>query len=229
MFDEPKNADSSQTGLETVCQLSADLNALPQITEKLLRVMAELASNGEQGLPLHLESGELLCQVKKKKKRGEFGSYCKNVLDRSPSFCSSRMRLYKSKEDLEPAREWAKGKRHRYKDCQSPERLLILLADWRRDMKGGEGAHLTQDKPKANRIGDLKKQLEENEREFVALRDLLDAEDIAEAKRLAPLDDETSKAALGALARQRHWRVRDLIASALQVSDPVTAAEMGDA
>ena len=152
-----------------------------------------------------------------------------------PSWVSAHRRLFESREDLGPALAWAAETGHRWASCYSVERLLKIVADWKKATQG-DSASAPKPRPKASEIiADLRQQLADAEAEFIALRDPLPAEFDVRARELAARaggNDAAAKEELEELARHFHWRYRDLLdretCSAPQVSKP-TGEDWSDA
>ena len=184
-------------------------------TADALAALAKLDDHGQDQIPLMLEFGEALAKAKAALKHGEFSPWCRDVLKRSPSWCSSHRRLFEGRADLEPALVWAAATDHKWVSCRSIERLLKLLADYK-DVTHGDSATVrrarTRSKPitlraAKRRIAALHTALEEARADFIALRDQLPTEVAAKAAELSALataDDVAAKDELAALARRYH-------------------------
>lgn len=206
-----------------------------EFTADALAALARLDDHGQDQIPLMLKFGEALAKAKAALKHGEFSPWCRDVLKRSPSWCSSHRRLYDGRADLEPALAWAGATNHKYASCCSVERLLKIVADWKKATRR-DGATAPRARPRSKpmtlraakrRIAELHRLLSEARADVIALRDPLPADVEARAAELAALaaaDDVAAKDELAALARRYHWRWRDLVGEtcgALQVSRPI--------
>lgn len=108
------------------------------------------------------------------------------------------------------------------------ERLLKIVADWKRAARG-DSASAPKPRPNTSEIiADLRQQLADDDAEFIALRDPLTPEAEARATELAAraaANDAAAKEELAGIARRFHWRYRDLAhhetCSAPQVSKPL--------
>jgi hypothetical protein len=196
-------------------------------TADALAALAELDAHGNLGLPLLLRFGEALSNAKATLKHGEFNPWCRNVLKRSPSWCSSHRRLYEDRADLEPALAWAAETDHKWVSCRSVERLLKIIADWKKAMRGdGATAPRTRRKERAvvapaeleEIAAGLSEILAEVEEAFEILG--------SDAWMTAPPDDGSAKDELMALAKRFRSRLRELAAKLqlLQLSKPAAAA-----
>ena len=176
---------------------------------------AHASSSAKDHIVLMLRLGETLARAKDKVGHGKFTRWCEDNLHRKPSWCSAHRRLFEARDDLEPAREWAAETGHRWAKCDSVERLLRVVADFRKG-KSGTTAAAPKRRRKANEIvAELRQRLDEAEADFIALRDPLLPEDRSEAAELAAAigtADLSAEEELKTLARKRHWRLRDLVA-----------------
>ena len=100
-------------------------------TADALAALAKLHDHDKEQIPLMLKFGEALAKARKGLKHGQFSNWCRDALKRSPSWCSSHRRLYEDHADLEPALAWAR-RRTTLGNCRSVERLLKIVADWRK-------------------------------------------------------------------------------------------------
>ena len=209
--------------------------ARDDFTADALAALAKLDDHGHEQIPLMLKFGEALAKAKKGLEHGQFSTWCRDVLKRSPSWCSSHRRRYEDRADLEPALAWAAETDHKWVSCRSIERLLKLLADYKTATHGDgatarrarRGAKPMTLRAAKRRIAELHKLLNEARADIIALRDQLPADVEARVAELAAVNDVAAQAELAALARQYHWRWRDLVAescSELQLSNPGKAA-----
>jgi len=206
--------------------LSASDAANYDFTAEALHALAELDANTKDRVGLMLRLGEAVAKAKGQFKRGEFGKWCQETLRRRPSWVSAHRRLFEIRDDLEPALTWAKDTDHRWAECHSVERLLKIVAHWKKAMSG-DGACASRARRKAaDVIADLRQQLADAEADFKALRDPLPPEverRVAELATAAQGDNVAATEEVKKIARKFHWRYRDLFdhetCGAPQVSD----------
>ncbi|CAJ0882933.1 hypothetical protein AMST5_03383 [freshwater sediment metagenome] len=74
--------------------------------------------------------GETISEAKYYFPHGAFGPWCKSELGLSDSQRAAYLRLYKAREDLDQAREWARKTGHQYADALSVDRLLRIVGEW---------------------------------------------------------------------------------------------------
>jgi hypothetical protein len=207
-------------------------------TADALAALAELEAQGSDHVTLLLLFGEAVSKAKARLGHGRFNPWCSDVLKRSPSWVSAHRRFFESREDLEPALAWAAATNHKWANCRSVERLLKIVADWKKATRR-DGATAPRARPRSKPmtrrtakkiIGELHKALEEAKADFIALRDPLPADvaaQVAELSALVAANDVAANDELAALARRYHWRWRDLVVescSALQVLRPTPRA-----
>jgi Toprim domain len=182
-----------------------------ELAAEVLGALKELDAHGHAGLPLMLRFGEALSNAKEELKYNQFGRWCREALRRSPSWCSAYRRLYESRADLESALAWAAATRHRWANCRSVERLLKIVADWRKVTQGdGAAAPRTRRKKRAT-VAHL--ELEEIAPQLQKI--LAEAEGAFETVRfelwlMAPPDDDSAKGELVALGKRFRSRLREL-------------------
>jgi hypothetical protein len=111
--------------------LGSDDLTRDELAAEALAALQELDAHRDAGIPMLPRFGKALSSAKAVLKRGDFSSWCLNVLQRSPSWCSAHRRLYQECGNLEPARTWAEAMEHRWANCHSVERLLKMIADWK--------------------------------------------------------------------------------------------------
>jgi hypothetical protein len=95
------------------------------------------------------------------------------------------------------------------------ERLLRVVGDFRRGKSGAIAAAPSRRRKANEVIAELRRRLAEAEADLAALRDTLLPEEEARAAELAAAmgaADSAAEEELAALARKRHWRLRDLVA-----------------
>ena len=140
-------------------------------TAEALRALAALDAHGNDQMGLMLQFGEAVAKAKECLRHGEFTNWCRDVLKRSPSWISAHRRLFESRQELESALAWAAATGHRWARCYSIERLLKVIADWKKATQG-DSASAPKPRPKASEIiADLRQQLADAEAEFIALRE----------------------------------------------------------
>ncbi len=198
------------------------------LTAEAKEALAALDANGKDHIGSMLRLGEVLSKARRDLKHGRFAKWCGDDLKRSPSWCSAHRRLFEGREDLQPALAWAAETGHRWASCHSVERLLKIVADWKRAARG-DSASAPKPRPNTSEIiADLRQQLAYDDAEFIALRDPLTP--VAEARETelaarAAANDAAAKEELAGIARRFHWRYRDLAhretCSAPQVSKPL--------
>lgn len=121
---------------------------------------------------------------------------------------------------------WAEATDHPWANCRSVERLLKIVTDWKKVMRGDGAAPRARRKKRAvvapaeleEIAAGLSKILAEVEEAFEVLG--------SDAWMTAPPDDGSAKEALMALAKRFRSRLRELAesCSALQFSKPAEAA-----
>jgi hypothetical protein len=213
------NATETCRGLDHLARDELDAAALA--------ALAELDAHGNVGLPLLLRFGEALSNAKAALKHGEFNPWCRDVLKRSPSWCSSHRRLYEDRADLEPALAWAEATDHPWANCRSVERLLKIVADWRKATRADWSTA-----PRARRKKRTVVAPAELEEIAAGLSEILaeveEAFEIlgSDAWMTAPPDDGSAKDELMALAKRFRSRLRELAEKLqlLQLSNPAEAA-----
>ncbi len=185
-----------------------------------------LNANESDSLDLGIRFGEALTMVKLQLKHGEYGKYCKDDLNRSASSCSLYTRIFESREDVRPALNWAAEKGHPLARCRSIRPVLKVIGDWKKVLQHGdsEPAPSPQQKP-SKIIAELRQRLAHAEEEFVGMRDTVPPDVNARVMQLVVAlagFDMTAIEELAGIARDYHWRLRDLVAmqncTAVQVS-----------
>jgi hypothetical protein len=202
---------------------------IEEVTKEAQEALAQYDAQGKITIETMLRFGAAVSKAKTKLKHGEFTRWCKDVLHRKPSWCSAHRRLFESREFLEPALAWARRTGHPRAYCTSVERLLKVIAEWKRAERGEQPAARKARRKQSEMIAELQARIKEDDADFLAMRDTLPQEVKVEIIELAAsiksLDDEASKARLADLARTFHWRYRDLIeyetCGAPQLSEPL--------
>lgn len=197
------------------------------LTAKAKEALAAIDANGKDHIGLMLRLGEVLSKAKRGLKHGEFAKWCGDDLKRSPSWCSAHRRLFEGREDLQLALAWAAATGHRWASCHSVERLLKIVADWKKAARGDSASAPKPRQKDSEIIADLRQQLADADADFVALRDPLPLQVDARVMDLVAAiaaNDIATKEELAEIARAYHWRLCDLVehgtCSAPQVSKP---------
>ncbi len=186
---------------------------------------------GERRINSMLQLGESVAAAKAELKHGEFTPWCRNTLDRGPSWCSAYMRLHEAREDLPPTLAWAAATGHRGAHCFSIEALLSLIAAWRKTIRGDSpSAPKARQKVKVT-VAELQNRLDEADAKLRARRDLLPPEvdaRVTELTLLAAANDVAAKEEIAKIAVEFLSRYRDLVycetCSPPQVSKPAPEA-----
>ncbi len=230
-----------------VPRAGADTSTFPdatqdELTAEALRALAELDAHRNDHIAPMLRFGEVVSKAKNQLKYGNYTPWCENKLKRKPTWCSAHRRLFEVREDIEPARAWAKETSHRWADCFSVERLLKLLDESKKAKRGDNPTGDISIAPKGRRkltdvlaeLAQAQARIAQDDADFVALRDELSPEDDARARELASLaavNDVGATEELAELGRRLHWRLRDLIrrstCGAPQVSDMASEDSAG--
>jgi hypothetical protein len=218
MLQDWENGDPSKIQLEPD---GPDSCRRDELAAEALAALEELDAHGNAGLPLLLRFGEALSNAKRELKHGQFGPWCRKVLKRSASSCSAYRRLHESRAELEPALAWAAATDHRWANCRSVEKLLSIVAEWRKVTRGdGAAAPRTRRKKRA---AAAHIELEEIAAQLGKV--LAEAEGAFETVRYglwltAPPDDSAAKEELVALGKRFRSRLYELGEScgALQLS-----------
>ena len=145
-------------------------------TSEALRALAALDAHGNDQMGLMLQFGEAVAKAKACLRHGEFTKWCRKVLKRSPSWISAHRRLFEDREDLQAALAWAAATGHRWASCYSVERLLKIIADWKKAARGDSASAPKPRRKDSEIIADLRQQLADAEADFNALRDPLPPE-----------------------------------------------------
>jgi hypothetical protein len=226
--DEISTTQDPRAKREGVNHLAVEpQGARDDFTVEALRALAELDAHGHGHRGIMLRFGEAVSKAKAQLNHGDFTPWCENTLKRKPSWCAAHKRLYECGGDLDAARAWAKETGHRWADCNSVERLLGIVGDWRKAKRGvSPSAPKARQKP-SEIIAELRRRLAEDDADFLALRDALPPEieaRVAELLAAIAAGDVAAKEEIAEIARKYHWRFRDLVQRetcvATQVSDP---------
>ncbi len=230
MFNDPEN--------EICPESSQDLDDLAHdgLTAKMKEAKAAsdaVKANDEEGLVAGQLFGEALTKVKPELKHGEYGKFCKDELHRSSSSCSLYVRLYKSRDDVQDALDWAVETGHPSAHCRAVREVLKVIGDYKK--RGEQGDSAPAPAPKAPQkpsqvIAQLSRLLELANKEFIHIRDPLFSEDEARVMELVvalSAHDMTAIEGLVKLAGLYHWRLRDLVeiemSTAVRLSLPAPA------
>ena len=180
-----------------------------QLDADVLEASAKLKAHGNAGLPLQLRFAEKLSNKKAALPHGQYGPWCRQVLNRSPSCCSAYLRLHERCADLEPALAWAEATDHRLAHCRSVERLLKVVADWRKaTQRDGEVAPATRRQKRPIVAQGQLEQIAAQLREIITQTD--DALESCELSLAAPPVDGSAKDDLMASTKRSRSRLRDL-------------------
>jgi hypothetical protein len=205
---------------------------IEEVTREAQDALAQYGVQEKITIETMLRLGAAVAKAKAKLKHGEFTRWCEEVLQRKPSWCSAHRRLFELQEFIEPAMASARGTGHRWAYCTSVERLLKLIAEYKR-AEGGDQPPCRKlgNKPRPSEvIAELRAWIEEAKAEFVAMRDRLpqhvEVEVVELVSAIESHGNETAKARLSEISRRFHWRYRDLIelgtCGAPQVSEPLS-------
>ncbi len=211
MLNDEKIGETHPVANETSSALDA---ANYDFTAEALHALAELDANGKDHIGLMLRFGEVASKAKAHLKHGEFMRWCRETLQRRPSWISSHRRLFEARDDLELALEWAAATGHRWANCSSVERLLKILTDWKKATCGERVSTQKARRKPTDIIADLRQQLADAEADFKALRDPLPPEverRVAELATAPQADNVAATEELKKIAREFHWRHRDLL------------------
>jgi len=107
---------------------------------------------------------------------------------------------------------------------------LRVVGDFRRGRSGAVAAAPRRRRKANETIAELRQRLDEAEADFIALRDPLLPEEEARVAELAAAmgaADFAEEEELAALARKRHWRLRDLVAQTCGAPHESTSDEGG--
>jgi hypothetical protein len=161
-------ADMAQPKTQTNDQSHDEV--LKLITEKVESLLVELDSHGKKSVELSRQIGAQLAIAKKILPHGKYTSWHEVTLKLGASQASVYRRLFEAGDDLNRAREWAKSTGHAHRDSDSPERLLVIIKEWKKATRqvsnGDESA-----KPKANFYVEKLKALLETDETATSLRD----------------------------------------------------------
>ena len=137
MLQDEEDNKPWKTQLEQAAQ---DNLVFHDFTAEALEALAALDAHASDHLDVMLQFGNALSNAKRELKHGQFGPWCREVLKRSASWCSAYRRLHESRAELEPALAWAAATDHRWANCRSVEKLLRIVADWRKATRGDRTA-----------------------------------------------------------------------------------------
>jgi hypothetical protein len=195
---------------------------LADLTEKVRKEFKMEATLDESKIDSNIRLGGLLKKVKSIVPHGNFKAYCIQEFNLRPTSCSLYMNLFDNSENIGPARDWARGANHKWKDATRPERVLKIIEEWKASLYGGTPTTAPSEKKaekKTSTKAELERQVEEYKKDIAALRDELPAEVIDDVKFYLEANDDDSKALLASIALRYHWRFVDLVEtfSALKV------------
>jgi hypothetical protein len=212
VYEATELADEGQTLVE----MSATAYAAEAIA-----AIADL--DDESRIDQMMRVGAAITAAKGALPHGALSNFYKNVLRRSESWCSLYCRLYKDRDILQDALDWAARTNHKLARSYAIEQLLKIIADYKRKVLGANApAPRTSWAP---RRAVAKAQPDEI---IARLHELLaDAEQEFEALRLevatAPASDlADAREALLSVIQRLDDRLRELdeTCSGLQVSGP---------
>jgi hypothetical protein len=123
-------ANTVQPQIQIPSQVRDEL--LESITNKALSVLEEFAGQGRKSLELSLQLGAHISMGKKILPHGEFTAWCEKILELGATQCSVYRRLFEAKADIDKAREWAKSINRPHHSSDSPERVLVLIKEWKK-------------------------------------------------------------------------------------------------
>ena len=126
-----------------------ELLTIAEIEDAAIKTLAELDSNSRYSLKLKLRIGMVLCIAKDILPHGDFGKWAEERLNRKETYCAAHMRLWHDRAVLEEALLWAAQTGHRWTKCCSVDRILTVIADWKKRDKIAAPAEA---KPKKVRV-----------------------------------------------------------------------------
>jgi len=199
----------------------SEFNELDRLTAEAKTALGELDDHNEQHVGLALKVGSLIASAKKTLPHGEFQDWC-NALGRSPSWCSAYRRLFENREHVQAALEWASATKHKWAPCRSVERLLKLIAEYKKTT-GAVPDGTRRKETASDGAAALEKRLNGCEKTFVAMVDAVAPFWVPRAFKLIAEGDP--RKALAELALRIHARASDPdeSCSALQVWPPEAA------
>jgi hypothetical protein len=215
MLNEHDHGDTSK-----ICPESS---TLPEVAHDDLKAKMKEAQAASDAVKAHDDDslvlgglfGEALTAVKRQLNHGEYGKFCKDDLKRSASACSLYVRIYESRDDIQPALDWAAKKGHPLAHRRAVRPVLTLIADWRKSQHGESPAAPKAMQKPSQIIAELRVRLKHAEAEFVDMRDIVPPEGGARVMELVialTANDMTAMDELVGIARDYHWRLRDLVA-----------------
>jgi len=189
----------------------------------ILMLIKSLEERWANQIPLHIEVGMELKIVKTILGHGHFMDWCRLELKRSQCWVAMHMRLADHAHYVERALEWAKDTGHDWANCHSVERLLKLIAEYRRTVCG-ERNGLLRPKKYDEDIDKFEKRIQGCEGVLLAICDLLAPAWQVRARELARSVD-APKARLAELVLHVQLRVNQAsrICSPMQFSTPPNA------
>jgi hypothetical protein len=112
---------------------SKDPIDLPTIDERktaAARALADLRAHGHAGIECNLQAAAAVAALKAALPHGEFGRFCTETLQISPTYRARLVRLDEVKGYLSEALGWAATQKHRLAECQSVHNLIKVVDDW---------------------------------------------------------------------------------------------------
>jgi hypothetical protein len=228
MFNEPENQICPESSQDLDHLAHDDLTAKMQNAKK---ASDAVKAHDDDSLVLGGLFGEALTAVKRGLNHGEYGKFCKDDLKRSASACSLYVRIYESREDIQPALDWAAEAGHPLANCRAVRPVLKVIGDYKKRGQQGESPAAPKAPQKPSQIiAELRQRLEHAEADFIDMRDIVPPEGGARVMELVvalTANDMTAMDELVGIARDYHWRLRDLVAmqSCTTVQLSMTAAE----
>jgi hypothetical protein len=194
-------------------------DGLPTISEvenAALKVLAEIDSNFRYSLKLKLRMGAVLCIAKDLLPHGDFGKWVEESLNRKESWCAAHMRLWRDRTVLDQALLWAAETGHPCSNCCSVDRVLKVIADWKKRDRAAVVAVPKPTKKSSEIIAELRREIADNMKDFIALRDPLpsEIEEIVIGLGSRAGADDGAARELAEIAQRFHWRLCDLMAVA---------------
>jgi hypothetical protein len=208
------------TELSGEAQTLVDMSAT-DYTAEAIAAIADL--DDESRIDKMMRVGAAIVAAKDALPHGALTNWYKNVLRRSESWCSLYCRLYKDRDILQEALDWAARTNHKLARSYAIEQLLKIIADYKLKVLGASvPAPRTPWTPKRvvakaqpdEIIAQLHKLLADAEEDFEALR--------LEVVTAPSSDVGDARDALLSLIQRVENRLRELdeTCSSLQVSDP---------
>jgi hypothetical protein len=113
----------------------------------VLTLIDKLGKVSASQIQIHIEIGLELAAIKKGTKHGEFMERCRRELNRSQSWEAIHLRLANQTHHLEHALAWARAVDHEWAHRHSVERLLKLISEYTRKVRGQPGVKPRREMP----------------------------------------------------------------------------------